>query len=308
MVKKNLTGKALAAAAALTLTLSSLGQSAAVLGNKVSAAETDNYAKLLQQSLFFYDANMCGKTVEKDSLMQWRGNCHTFSEVDGGYHDAGDHAMFGLPQGYTASTLGWAYYEFKDSFEKLGLSAHFKTISDHFATFFKNATVLNGNSVSKICIQKGVGDTDHSYWGAPEKQGNGEFGGCDWRTSGCGDIAAEYAASLAASYVNFGNAEDLTYAKALYNYAKQNQSCSDGDCTKFYKSNSSNDDLAWAATWLYIATKDGSYKNDVPGFKAGYDYWVHGWSNVNEGALILGAEAGINDWSAVQSYLGAYNG
>ena len=145
MVKKNLTGKAAAAAAALTLTVSSLGQSAAVLGNKVSAAETDNYAKLLQTSLFFYDANMCGKQVESKGLMSWRSNCHTSDEVDGGFHDAGDHAMFGLPQGYTASTLGWAYYEFKDSFDSLGVTDHYKTINDYFAKFFRDATVLSGD-------------------------------------------------------------------------------------------------------------------------------------------------------------------
>ncbi|MBP0977811.1 MAG: hypothetical protein J6P89_06535, partial [Oscillospiraceae bacterium] len=65
MVQKNLTGKAIAAVAALTLTVSGLGQSAAVFGgNTVKAAGSDNYAKLLQESLFFYDTNMCGKQVE----------------------------------------------------------------------------------------------------------------------------------------------------------------------------------------------------------------------------------------------------
>ena len=300
MVKKNLTGKAAAAAAALTLTVSSLGQLAAVPGNKVSAAETDNYAKLLQASLFFYDANMCGKQVESKGLMSWRSNCHTSDEVDGGFHDAGDHAMFGLPQGYTASTLGWAYYEFKDSFDSLGVTDHYKTINDYFAKFFRDATVLSGDSVSKFCIQKGLGDTDHSYWGAPELQG--DRGGCDWRSSGAGEIAAEYAAALAASYVNFGNADDLKYAKALYNYAKNNPSCSTGDCQGFYKSDSFNDDLAWAAGWLYKATKEGSYKNDLQSNQKEYIGWAHSWNNVELGAACLLAEE-TGDWSKVNSYL-----
>jgi len=35
-------------------------------------------------------------------------------DVSGGFHDAGDHVKFGLPQAYAASTVGWGYYEFKD--------------------------------------------------------------------------------------------------------------------------------------------------------------------------------------------------
>ena len=74
-----------------------------------SAAVNANYARLLQYSLYFYDANMCGKKVDDTSLLTWRGNCHTSDEVDGGFHDAGDHAMFGLPQlllsvGHTTSS------------------------------------------------------------------------------------------------------------------------------------------------------------------------------------------------------------
>ena len=195
--KKSLSKKAFAAVAALTLSATTLVQPGLFSTNEntVKAATHDNYAKLLQQSLFFYDSNMCGKNVESESLLTWRKNCHTSDEVDGGFHDAGDHAMFGLPQGYTASTIGWAYYEFKDAFDSLGVTSHFRTISDYFATFFKNATVLSGDSVSKFCIQKGEGGLDHSYWGAPENQGN--RGGMDWRSSGCGDIAAEYAAARA---------------------------------------------------------------------------------------------------------------
>jgi hypothetical protein len=85
-----------------------------------SAADSDNYAKLLQYSMYFYDANMCGSEVSSKSALEWRGNCHTGDDADGGFHDAGDHAMFGLPQGFSASTLGWSYYEFKDAYNETG--------------------------------------------------------------------------------------------------------------------------------------------------------------------------------------------
>ena len=66
-----------------------------------------NYAKLLQYSLYFYDANMCGE-LENDCSVNWRKNCHlcdknvTYNgksvDVSGGFHAAADHDKFILPQ------------------------------------------------------------------------------------------------------------------------------------------------------------------------------------------------------------------
>ena len=238
-----------------------------------NAAGGDNYAKLLQYSLYFYDANMC--------------------DVVGGFHDAGDHVWFGQPEGYTAATLGWAYYEFKDAFDATGQTAHLKVITDRFAKFMRDATVLNGGSVSKVLIEKGEGGQDHSYWGAPELQGN--RGRMLWTTDGAANITAEYAAALAANYINFGNPDDLTYAKALFNFAKQHQgsySC------EFYGNKETSDEIAWAACWLYLATKDNSYMGDIQNI--GTAYWVHCWENVSLGAAILKGEI-TGDWSCTNA-------
>ena len=99
-----------------------------------------NYAKALQYSLYFYDANMCGDL--SDCSVNWRGNCHmddqkvTYNgktvDVSGGFHDAGDHDKFGLPQGYSASILGVGFYEYKDAYVQTGQVEHFKKILDHF--------------------------------------------------------------------------------------------------------------------------------------------------------------------------------
>ena len=117
---------------------------------KVAKAEEKyNYAKALQLSMYFYDANKCGPGVHGGEL-SWRGDCHIEDreiplkprdeqgygtnlsaefisanketldpdgdgcvDLSGGFHDAGDHVNFGLPQSYSASTLGWGYYEFR---------------------------------------------------------------------------------------------------------------------------------------------------------------------------------------------------
>ncbi|MDE7105175.1 MAG: glycoside hydrolase family 9 protein [Ruminococcus sp.] len=272
-----------------------------------SSAASDDYAKLLQYSLYFYDANMCGDQVGETSGMTWRDDCHTGDEVKGGFHDAGDHVMFGLPQGYSASTLGWGYYEFKDAYNATGQAKHFKTVSDYFCKFFKDSTKLDGSgNVTNFLYQKGEGDPDHSYWNAPEKQEQEQGTRKMYWTSNSGsDIAAEYAAALALNYLNFGNAEDLKYAEALYKFSTQyNQVATDGT-TPFYTSNSCTDEQAWAAGWLYIATGNESYKTDCANKQKEYLWTNHCWENVELGAACVYAEI-TKDWSKVNEWLGRY--
>ncbi|MGN1402955.1 MAG: glycoside hydrolase family 9 protein, partial [Ruminococcus sp.] len=239
-----------------TTALSALTQTT---GLTASAASYDNYAKLLQYSMYFYDANMCGDQVGETGLMEWRDDCHTSDAVTGGFHDAGDHVKFGLPAGYTASTLGWGYYEFKDSYDSLGQTAHLRTITDYFAQYFKDCTTLSGGSVSSFIYQIGNGDQDHAVWCAPEVQ-DASSRQVYTTTNSASDIAAEYAAALAVNYINFGNAEDLTYAKALYEFSIKYNSTADEGTSAFYNSYDYYDDQAWAAGWLYLATNDSTYK------------------------------------------------
>lgn len=226
-----------------------------------SINQYNDYARLLQYSLYFYDANMCGDDVTTNSAYSWRSNCHTYDTVSGGYHDAGDHVMFGLPQGFSASTLGWSYYEFKDSFEDLGLTEHYKQIMKEFCDFFVNSTTLNSDEVTKLMYQKGDGTTDHDYWGAPEKQAVSRRGEEQFTTNGASNIAAQYAAALALYYINFPNDSNssnyLKYAKALYEFSTKYNTCAS---PSEYKDSECDSEQAWAAAWLYIATKDSAYK------------------------------------------------
>ncbi len=285
-----------------------------------ASAANDNYAKLLQYSLYFYDANMCGKQVGETSALTWRDDCHTSDEVDGGYHDAGDHVKFGLPAGYSASTLGWSYYEFSDAFNSSGQSAHLKTITDYFATFFKNSTTLSGDTVTNFVYQIGNGQQDHNVWCAPEVHIDNSRQTFS-TSSGASDIAASYAAALAVNYVNFGNTDDLKYAKALFEFStKYNQKATDGT-GGFYDSWDYYDDQAWAAGWLYRATNDNKYKDFLNTYmnssnkgSSGMDgcqwgiYSTMSWNNVSMGAGILQAEitGDAADWKKVTDYLNGH--
>ena len=310
-MSKNKFSKRLAASLIAAATIGSSGVLSSLTYLPVHAADTDNYAKLLQYSMYFYDGNMCGDDVDSASAFDWRGDCHTGDEVVGGFHDAGDHVKFGLPAGYSAATLGWGYYEFKDAYDSLGQTAHLKEITNRFCKYFKDCTVLSGDTVSKFCYQigEGGGGNDHGYWGPPETQESIKGSRkAFWTSNGASDIAAEYAAALAVNYLNFGNAEDLKYAEALYKFSTQYNQCATEGTNGFYTSDTYEDDQAWAAGFLYLATKDDKYKSFMDNFFAtgnrewGEVYTPLGWSNAESGAAALYGEI-AGDWKWANSYV-----
>ena len=265
-----------------------------------------NYAKALQESLYFYDANMCGN-LEDTCALSWRGNCHTYDknvtytkngktynvDASGGFHDAGDHVKFGLPQGYAASMLGMSYYQFKDAFDELGQKEHLKKITDYFCDYFKRCTVYEGDQVIAFCYQVGDGNTDHGVWTAPEGQTISRPAFFADASNPATDEVSVAIAALALNYINFGNTEDLQTAKDLFTFVKNNnKACATDGASTFYASRSYGDDYAFAASTLAAATGDTSYNSIYNDYKDNSDngvnqYWVLDWGNTGALACML---------------------
>lgn len=264
------------------------GGNSAYEGNNIGTVDTSkkyNFAKLLQLSLYFYDANMCGKEVEDHSLYSsskyngWRGNCHSNDsftyggrtyEAWGGYHDAGDHVKFGLPMAEAMTMLGVGYQEFGDAYDELGQTGHLKTILDYYCDYVKRCTVLNSSgAVEAFCYQVGDGVADHQSWTSPEVDPVSRAKTYIATSSNPStDIVSETAAALAMNYLNFGNEEDLTYAKKLFEFAKNNtkkvaEAQPDGYGGHFYRGSSWKDDYTLAAALLYKITKSATYLTEV---------------------------------------------
>ncbi|MGN0622063.1 MAG: glycoside hydrolase family 9 protein [Porcipelethomonas sp.] len=304
------------------------------VSQKVSAAEDyGNFAKALQYSMYFYDANMCGTDVGENTRYTWRGDCHTYdaelvldtentnlsadfisnyksvldpdgdgcADVSGGYHDAGDHVKFGLPEAYTASTLGWGYYEFRDSYVKTGQDDHIETILRYVNDYFMRCTFRDENGdVVAFCYQVGDGDIDHSFWNAPEIDSMDRKGWFATASNPSTDCVANTAGSLAANYLNFRDtdpsyaAECLDYSKALFRFAETNSKevCPAEEGPKgYYTSSKYEDDYCWGAMWLYMATGEDHYLEEALGL-LGNDYYapptyVHCWNDVWTGTLCL---------------------
>lgn len=317
--------------------------SSVFLSSSVYAGSTTppfNYAEALQKSLYFYDAEKCGPGVSGGKI-EWRGDCHVEDcelplvpmkdhvgtnmsqafidknkatldpdgngslDLHGGFHDAGDHVKFGLPQGYAISTLGWGFYEFKDSFTEINEEDHMRDILKWGNDYFLRSTFMDNNGeVVAFCFQVGDGTVDHAWWQPPElnkKQDVPRPAYFATSETPASDQCGQAAASLAINYLNFKDS-DPTYAKkcldtakALYRFAVKNRGL--GDSGGFYGSAYDEDELSWAAVWLNIATGEQSYINDITavtdGKYTGYmskiikstqdnwqNIWVHSWDVV----------------------------
>ena len=303
--KNNLTKRIKAFAVGTAMTVMAVTTPFLFDRENADAAASVNYAKALQYSLYLYDANMCGSQVGEKSQLNWRDDCHTYDsmvstpygtlDLSGGFHDAGDHVKFGLPAAYSATMLGMSYHMYQNSFALTGQTEHLKTITNYFSDYFRRCTVMNGSSVKAFCYQVGDGDTDHAQWCKPEKQNIARPAYFATSSNPCTDVVAQTAAALAMNYLNFKNSSDLTYAKALYEFAKNNNKANH-TAQSYYQGTSYLDDLALASIILYKATNTASYKTDCANWIAQSNWayttdfplcWDSVWPAVN---VLYGAE------------------
>jgi len=310
---------------------SSLTTSAWTASAEVAENDTDNFAKALQYSMYFYDANMCGTEVSENTRLSWRGDCHTYDsqvemnstatnlseeflteyadildpdrdsyiDVSGGFHDAGDHVKFGMPENYSAATLGWGYYEFRDAYVTTGQDDHIETILRYFNDYLMKCTFRDEDgTVIAHCYQVGDGDIDHAYWNSPELDEMERPAYFLTAEKPQTDYVVSAAASLIVNYLNFKDtdpeyaAQSLDYAIALFDFAESNEKelsdNADGPKTYYY-SQKWEDDYVWAAAWLYKATEDITYLELAMPYVDYYapSGWAYCWNDVWSGAITL---------------------
>ena len=282
-------------------------------------ASTPHYSLplALQESLYFYDAEKSGpaRTLGAQPL-EWRGDSEPSDakvpltpmannvgvnlsaafiaankavldpkgsgtvDLSGGFHDAGDHVKFGLPQSYTASEVALGMYEFADAFKATGTWAHgldeMKWFSDYFLrSLFTDAS---GNVVA-FAYQVGNGDVDHAYWGPSELQSAATYPRPAWfasKETPASDQTAGAAAALALESLIVKASDPayatrcLTAAKALYRFSVANRGL--GYSGGYYGSAYDDDELAWAAATLFLATGTHSYADDIVATDASGNY------------------------------------
>ncbi|KAK6922610.1 Glycoside hydrolase family 9 [Dillenia turbinata] len=247
------------------------------------SAINQKYSEALAIALQFFDVQKSGKLV--DDKIGWRGDSgledgrEASLDLSKGMYDAGDLIKFGFPMAFTATVLSWAILEYGDQMEAVNqlrpAQDSLKWITDFLINAHPAANVLY--------VQVGDPELDHRCWQRPEvmtekrplTEVNTSYPGSE--------VAAEAAAAMASSSLVFKKTDSvyssllLKHAQELFMFAdtyRGSYSISIPKVQEFYNSTGYDDELLWAATWLYHATQDQSYLNYVTTQNGNtYAYW-----------------------------------
>lgn len=292
-MKKNNAARKMLAAFISAATLFSCTAASTLISSTVTAEDGYDYAKALELSLYFYDANQCGSEVS-DNPLTWRDDCHVYDseaslnsavglssssksfimnqnggsdkvDVSGGYHDAGDHIKFSMTMGFSCASLAWSYYTYPESYIDTGSEAHLMDILKTFCDYFMKVTYLDdSNNVVAFCYQVASEGEDHSVWTSPESQTMSRTTYWADASHPSADASGQMAAALASCSLAFKDkapeysAECLKYANALSEFTKKYPQATYDGVSPMYSSGSQKDDIAWAELWCALANNGGS--------------------------------------------------
>ncbi|XP_022131779.1 endoglucanase 16 [Momordica charantia] len=225
-----------------------------------------NYKDALSKALIFLEAQRSGK-LPPNHRPAWRGDSAVDDgklanvDLEGGYYDAGDNVKYGLPMAFTVTTLSWAAMTYQAEIEAAGEMENVRAAIKWGTDYFLKACSRR----NRLYVQVGDPVKDHECWVRPENMKTPRTVlQIDNNTPGT-EIAAETSAAMASSSIVFRSVNKtyarrlLNKAKLLFQFAKAHKGTYDGECPFYCSFSGYNDELLWAATWLYIATKRPVY-------------------------------------------------
>ena len=275
-----------------------------------------NYADLLSKSLRFFDAQACGPNVSTYSSFDWRGACHVNDgntvigesatyNLTGGWHDAGDHVKFNYPMSFAVYSLASLYVDYRAQIDATGnreaLLKHLRFVGDYMIKCHPEP--------NKYVIQIATGERDHRQpWQVPETntyQRRVYFAdlGQPNTNLACSNAAAFASLSMAFRGVdNNYSAKLLQHARDLYNFGYRNQRSYNANTElpsyefNLYKDNNDfQDEIMIGAAWLYRATGEQRYRNELDAaYAAKGNYlggWAPGWGDYHYDAVFQMARA-----------------
>ena len=128
----------------------------------------------------------------------------------------------------------------------------------------------------------------------------------DSKTPGT-EIAAETSAAFAASSMVFRDDKKysrklLNKAKLLFTFAKSHLGSYDGECPFYCSYSGYNDELLWAATWLYLATRRQVYADFIAHEAISSSVAEFSWDLKFPGAQVLLAEFNMTSAGGAQNF------
>ncbi len=264
-----------------------------------------NYAEALQKSLLFYETQQSGVLPDWNRI-SWRSNSGVNDGKDvgldltGGWHDAGDHVKFGFPMAFSVTALNWGFLEYKEGYDLANQTEIFKRNIKWVTDYFIKCHPSPNELYAQVADSK---SQDHNFWMAPEMVDvhpqYGERKSYKVTAANPGtEVACETAAALASASIIFKDS-NLAYSEELLRHAKELYAFGDTYRGKYnedgnipasgtYSSGGYEDELVWAALWLYKATGDNMYLEKAEAAYNKPDFlWSLVWDDKSYGNMVL---------------------
>uniref|UniRef100_H2YH72 cellulase n=1 Tax=Ciona savignyi TaxID=51511 RepID=H2YH72_CIOSA len=234
-----------------------------------------NYAEALAKSMLFYEAQRSG-TLPSDQRVPWRSDSGLSDGADnnidlaGGYYDGAGYIKYNFPMAFSTTLLSWGVIRYKRTYEALGQLDYvldtIKWTTDYFIKCHPEPDVFYGQVFGDPSV-------DIQTWDRPERLSADNRAVYTLQGNNPGtDLTAEVSAALAAASIAF---KSIDYQLAIrlfnksrhvyHNIARQTpQGLYQYSITSVfdhYPSSGFQDELAWAAAWLFKASKNKLYQN-----------------------------------------------
>ncbi|XP_021757560.1 endoglucanase 20-like [Chenopodium quinoa] len=263
--------------------------------DKVCNQANSNYKDALGKAILFFEGQRSGK-LPASRRVKWRGdsalNDGKSDNVNlvGGYYDAGDNVKFGWPMSFTTTLLSWAAIEHNSEISSAKQIDYLRQAIRWGSDFI----LKSHTSSTTLYTQVGDGDADHACWERPEDMDTPRTLYKITSSSPGTEAAADASAALAAASIVF-KAVDSTYSskllqhsQSLFDFADKYRGSYSASCPFYCSYSGYQDELLWAAAWLYKASGNSKYLNYVSSNK-GWSQAVSefSWDNKYAGVQIL---------------------
>ncbi|KAF7139055.1 hypothetical protein RHSIM_Rhsim07G0087500 [Rhododendron simsii] len=229
-----------------------------------------DYKDALSKAIMFFEGQRSGK-LPADQRVKWRGDSALSDgkpdnvRLMGGYYDAGDNVKFGWPMAFSVSLLSWAAVEHQKEISSVGQTNYI-----HRAIRWGSDFILRAHtSPTTLYTQVGDGDQDHQCWERPEDMDTPRTLYKITSNSPGTEAAADAAAALSAASIFFKGVDSnysanlLSHSKSLFEFADKYRGSYQASCPFYCSYSGYQDELLWAAAWLYKASGQTSYLNYV---------------------------------------------
>ncbi|KAJ4839152.1 hypothetical protein Tsubulata_008318 [Turnera subulata] len=259
---------------------------------------SDGYGDALGKAILFFEGQRSG-ILPANQRVKWRGNSALSDgksdnvNLVGGYYDAGDNVKFGWPLAFSVTLLSWAAIEYQKEISSVNQLDQLHTA----IRWGTNFILHSHTSPTTLYTQVGDGNADHQCWERPEDMDTPRTLYKITSSSPGTEAAAEAAAALSAASIVFKaidskySARLLKQSESLFDFADKYRASYQASCPFYCSFSGYQDELLWAAIWLYKASGDNKYLSYVSS-NQGWSQPVSefSWDNKFAGAQTLLAE------------------